>query len=51
MDLNPTHALTFDLAADCAFCLLDKVKGRRYAKRAYDLGRFESYRRYREHIY
>jgi tetratricopeptide (TPR) repeat protein len=46
VELNPKHGLAFDLAADCAFRLLDKEKGRRYAKRAYDLGSFESYRRY-----
>lgn len=44
--LNPQHALAFDLAADCAFRLLDKIKGRRYAKSALDLGRDKSYRRY-----
>lgn len=44
--LNPQHALAFDLAADCAFRLIDRVKGRRYAKLALDLGRDESWRRY-----
>lgn len=44
--LNPQHALAFDLAADCAFRLFDKVKGRRYAKLALDLGQDESWRRY-----
>lgn len=44
--LNPQHALAFDLAADCAFRLLDKGKGRRYAKLALDLGRDESWRTY-----
>ncbi len=44
--LNSQHALAFDLAADCAFRLFDKVKGRRYAKLALDLGRDESWRMY-----
>ncbi|MGK2860040.1 MAG: tetratricopeptide repeat protein, partial [Thermoanaerobaculia bacterium] len=46
VDLNPKHGLAFDLAADCAFRSLNSEKGRRYAKRAYDLGSFESYRKY-----
>ena len=46
VELNPKHGLAFDLAADCAFRLLDKEKGRRYAKRAYDLGSFDSFRKY-----
>lgn len=44
--LNPDHGMAFDFAADCAYRLHDKVKGRRYAKKAYDLGFSESFRRW-----
>lgn len=44
--LNPNHGLAFDRAAECAFLLGDTVKCRRYAKRAYDLGSFDSHRKY-----
>jgi Flp pilus assembly protein TadD len=46
ISLNPNHGLALDWAAECAFLLGDKQKGRSYAKRAYDLGSFDSHRRY-----
>lgn len=44
--LNPNHGLAFDRAAECAFLLRDTAKCRRYAKRAYDLGSFDSHHKY-----
>jgi Flp pilus assembly protein TadD len=44
VELNPQNALAWELAAHCAFLLLDKVKGRRYARRALHLGRDKSWR-------
>jgi tetratricopeptide (TPR) repeat protein len=44
--LNPQHGAAFDLAADCAFKLGDKPRGRRYAKAGLDLGCGQSHARW-----
>ena len=44
--LNPNHGLAFNRAAECAFLLRDTAKCRRYAKRAYELGSFDSHHKY-----
>jgi tetratricopeptide (TPR) repeat protein len=44
VELNPQNALAWELAAHVAFLLLDKIKGRRLARRALHLGRDKSWR-------
>lgn len=46
IELNPDHAESWDFAADCAFHVNDRIKGRRYAKRAFDLGRRTSHQKW-----
>lgn len=46
VELNSEHAEALDLAARCAFMLLDSVKGRTYARRAMHLGRHWSWREF-----
>lgn len=46
MALDERHAEAWDLAAECAFRLGDKVRGRRYAKQAAHLGQFVSYQKW-----
>lgn len=46
IELNPQHAEALDLAARCAFMLLNAIKGRGYARRALHLGRDWSWREF-----
>ena len=51
IEAKPDHALVLDQAAHCAFLIDDKVKGRRLAKRAHQLGQSETYRDWQEGKY
>ena len=48
---KPDHALALEQAAHCAFLIGNKVKGRRLAKRAYQLGQFETFQEWKDGKY
>jgi tetratricopeptide (TPR) repeat protein len=48
---KPDYALAYDNAAHCCFLLKDTIKGKRYAKQAYNLGESLTYNAWYSHLY
>ena len=51
VELQSDHALALDVAAHCAFLVGEAKTGRRLAKRAFELGRTETYSNWRKGKY